>query len=131
MMSAMHIPSMDANEPSVGFVACPNCSATLPPDARFCLQCGKPLQATGAARPPVVPGVQASWFPKRVNLAVFISLLIGVGCILAALVTGVVFAQQNLVDWQAVQLWRVQWLLGAIAFFLLALLLNNLRYRPD
>jgi hypothetical protein len=49
-----------------------------------------------------------------------VSLLIGFGCLVAALVTGVIFSGDNIWDWQAVQAFRIEWLLAGIAFFLVA-----------
>jgi hypothetical protein len=43
----------------------------------------------------------------------------------ATALTGVVYTARNLVDWEAVQIWRVQWLLAAIAAFLVVILLRK------
>jgi hypothetical protein len=51
--------------------------------------------------------------------------MIGLGCILGAIAVGFVFTVQNLVDWQAVQIWRIQWLLAAAAAFIAGILLKK------
>lgn len=67
--------------------------------------------------------------PRVVNAGLMAALFLGIGCIIAALVSGMVFSPQSPADWQIVQAWRIEWLLGAIAFFLLGLLLHALRSR--
>ena len=50
--------------------------------------------------------------------------LVGVGCLLAALGIGLV-SVQDVSDFQAVQLWRIQWLMAACAAFLVGILFKN------
>lgn len=53
------------------------------------------------------------------------ALVLGCACIVAAVVTGFVFNATTLVDWQAVQLWRIEWLLAAIAILLAGILVKK------
>jgi hypothetical protein len=46
-------------------------------------------------------------------------------CLLVGLVVGFVSRSATLLDWQAVQLWRIEWILAAIAFFALGILLKK------
>jgi hypothetical protein len=39
--------------------------------------------------------------------------------------TGVVYREDTLVDWQAVQTWRIEWLLGAVVALLAGILLRD------
>jgi hypothetical protein len=55
------------------------------------------------------------------------ALLLGSMFMLAALLTGFFFAAATVLDWQAVQLWRIQWLLAAIASFAAGILLRKAR----
>jgi hypothetical protein len=41
----------------------------------------------------------------------------GIFCMLGALTVGLFFSARTLVDWQAIQLWRLEWLVAAIACF--------------
>jgi hypothetical protein len=43
----------------------------------------------------------------------------------AAVFVGAVYAVQNVADFQAVQFWRMQWLLASIAFFVAGVLLKR------
>ena len=54
-----------------------------------------------------------------------VAFLIGSFCVLAAIAVGVVFAVQTTLDWQALQLWRIEWLLGALVCFVAAILLKR------
>jgi len=53
-----------------------------------------------------------------------IAFLLGLGCVAATVAVGLIYSVQSLADFQAIQLWRVQWLLGAIAAFLAGILLK-------
>jgi len=54
-----------------------------------------------------------------------VAFLIGLGCALAAILTGLIFSASTVLDWQAVQVWRIEWLLGAAACFLAGILLKR------
>jgi hypothetical protein len=54
-----------------------------------------------------------------------VALMLGCGCLIAAVATGLVFTATTLLDWQAVQLWRIEWLLGAVAMFAAGFLLKK------
>jgi len=41
-----------------------------------------------------------------------VAFLIGLGCALAAILTGLIFSASTVLDWQAVQVWRIEWLLA-------------------
>ena len=51
--------------------------------------------------------------------------ILGMVCTVAALAVGVLYREDTLVDWQAVQAWRVEWLLAAIASLLAGVLLKT------
>lgn len=57
--------------------------------------------------------------------ASLIAFLAGVGCLLGALVTGFVYSAENFADFQAIQLWRMEWLIGAVAAFVAAILFKK------
>lgn len=61
----------------------------------------------------------------ELTTAAFIAFLVGVICLVGALAVGVIFGAKTLLDWQAIQLWRIEWLLGAIAAFIAGLLLRK------
>jgi len=53
-----------------------------------------------------------------------IAFMIGIGCVAGALLVGLLTAK-NLVEWQAVQFYRAEWLLAATASFVAGILLKK------
>ena len=54
-----------------------------------------------------------------------IAFLLGVFCVVGALAVSVFFSPRTALDWQAIQLWRIEWLLGAVAAFVAGSLLKK------
>ena len=107
---------------------CEHCGAEYAIGARYCHVCG-------ADRNPEPAGRSFAWFQifdldlfrQRMGLGIasLVFLILGLTCMVATALTGVVYTARNLVDWEAVQIWRVQWLLAAIAAFLVGILLRK------
>jgi hypothetical protein len=103
--------------------------------SRFCHVCGasRPLKNSkpaghGWAQP--LEFLQAlefhrikDWF--ALSTASLISFLIGLGCVLGAITVGIIYSVQNLADFEAIQLWRIEWLLAALAAFVAGILLKR------
>jgi hypothetical protein len=58
-------------------------------------------------------------------MASLIAFFAGLGCLLAAIAVGVIYSVQNLADFQAIQSWRMQWLLAALVSFVAGILLKQ------
>jgi hypothetical protein len=58
------------------------------------------------------------------STASLIAFVIGLGCVAAALLEGLV-SPKTLVDWQAIQFYRAEWLLAATAAFVAGILLKK------
>lgn len=108
---------------------CRQCGGDLIVGSQFCHICG-------ADRAPALGKSAWSRFPSWQDIAAIrdalgqttaslAALVLGFVCLVAALVTGVLFTAATLLDWQAVQLWRIQWLLASIAFFVAGVLLKK------
>jgi hypothetical protein len=107
--------------------ACRRCSAEFLIGARYCHVCGAEREGT----------VRRSSLWKRLvawarleemlefNRFSLIAGLLGGVCLFIAALVGFLFRADTLVDWQAIQLWRIEWTLGAVALFLLAILLKK------
>lgn len=54
-----------------------------------------------------------------------IAFVAGMGCVVGALLVGLFLPGKNLVDWQAIQFYRVEWLLAATAAFVAGILLKK------
>jgi hypothetical protein len=108
--------------------ACGNCGTELIPDARFCHVCG--IDGHSLAAEPLA-AAQAWYDLSSIREALgqttasLIALVLGSVCVIAALFTGLLFTATTWLDWQAVQIWRVEWLLAAVALFVAGVLLKK------
>jgi hypothetical protein len=59
------------------------------------------------------------------NAASLIALMVGMGCLGFAIATGFVYTTSTLLEWQAVQVWRLEWLLAAATALLAGILLRR------
>ncbi|MFZ0417050.1 MAG: hypothetical protein WAM04_03030 [Candidatus Sulfotelmatobacter sp.] len=57
--------------------------------------------------------------------AALIAFIIGLGCVAGALGVSFFYKASNLAEFQAIQLWRIEWLLAATASFVAGILLKN------
>lgn len=121
-----------AAPPSIA-AAC-QCGTEFMLGAGFCHVCGSPRQMQDSSP-------HASWTQISKALSVLhfqsiqswlnlptaslIAFLFGLGCVFGALMTGMLYSAQNFSDFEAIQLWRMQWLLGAVASFVAAILLKR------
>ena len=59
------------------------------------------------------------------STASLIAFIVGVVCVIAAVMTGMIYSANTLVRWQAVQTWRIEWMLAAIVAFVAGILLKK------
>jgi hypothetical protein len=110
---------------------CWRCGMDYSPGARFCHICGGPREANtvGVAVEPAQLTQEENLNEIRQRLGLSIAsvvlLVIGLTCGLAAALTGLVYKQETLVDWQAVQTWRIEWLLAAAVALLAGIMLKK------
>jgi hypothetical protein len=113
---------------------CAGCGSEFMIGASFCHACGAARQAETAA--PERAWLGQLGFLKVLEFhrvkdwlglptASLIAFLAGLGCALAAIAVGLIYSVQNLADFQAIQLWRIEWLLAAVAAFVAAILLKR------
>lgn len=111
--------------------ACDQCRTEFIVGARFCHTCG----AFRSDVAPVGRTQKSTAIARFISLgerlglptAAFIAFLAGLVCVLGALGVGVVFSARTVLDWQAVQMWRIEWLLGAVAAFCAGSVLKRAR----
>ena len=94
----------------------------------YCHACGatRPDRSTG--RTFEIPGAaELSSLAKRLELTTpaVVAFLLGILCVVGALMVSLFFSVRTLLDWQAIQLWRIEWLLAAIASFVAGCLLKK------
>ena len=94
----------------------------------YCHACGAGRPDLGDVRTLEIPGLaELAALGARLGLTTpaLVSFLAGVLCVVGALVVGVFFSARTVLDWQAIQLWRIEWLLAAVAAFVAGLLLKK------
>lgn len=113
--------------------ACDGCGTEFMAGAGFCYVCGTSREA----RPSTAPRAGGSFsflsflefhrLKQGLGLseASLIAFCIGVGCLLAVLAVSMIYGAQNLADFQAIQSYRIQWLLAALAAFVAGILLKK------
>ena len=110
---------------------CDRCGNEFVVGARYCHVCGGTRSALAHAS-----GVGRYFQPvtgfflgvRRIvglSPASLVAFIVGLGCILAAVFTGVLYTAATVLDWQAVQVWRLEWLLGAAVAFMAGILLKR------
>jgi hypothetical protein len=57
--------------------------------------------------------------------AALIAFMVGLGCVAGALGVSVFYKASNLAEFQAIQMWRIEWLLAATASFVAGILLKK------
>jgi len=107
---------------------CDECGTEFIVGSRYCHRCGASRVHASAASAAELPGLaELSALGKRLGLNTpsLVAFLFGMLSLLGALSVGIVFTARTALDWQAIQLWRIEWLLAAIAGFGAGLLLKK------
>jgi uncharacterized membrane protein YvbJ len=108
---------------------CSNCGSEYAVGARFCHVCGNErepdMRISRHARISEILNFDQICERTGLNAVALVVSIIGVICVIGALLVGVIYSANTVLDWQAVQVWRIQWMLGAIVAFLAAILFNR------
>jgi len=114
--------------PAVQAESCARCGTEYVAGSRFCHICGAERERRAAVR-------RFQWtrflnihgMQERLGLSVasLVALVMGIICVLAAIGTGLIYTATTTLDWQAVQIWRIEWLQAAVAAFLAGILLKT------
>jgi hypothetical protein len=94
----------------------------------YCHACGAGrLDHSGLASLQVPGLAEFSALAGRLELAkpALIAFLLGILCVVGALTVSIFFSVRTLLDWQAIQMWRIEWLLAAVASFAAGCLLKK------
>jgi hypothetical protein len=142
MSQAVHNPTQEFWQPPAAHPqsspalesACTDCGSEFMVGGRFCHVCGTSRSTKSAAAIPAwmqpLEFLRALEFQSvrdwlGLSHASLIAFLAGLGCILAAIAVGLIYSAQSLADFQAIQLWRLEWLLAALVAFVAAILLKH------
>jgi len=107
---------------------CDGCSTEFMVGSLFCHLCGtsreaRPLTATHWTLYLELHNIKRTLGLSTASLIAFV---VGMAClVMAGIAVGMIYSIQTFNDFQAVQLYRMQWLLGAIAAFAAGLLLKK------
>src|SRR3954466_3806595 len=103
--------------------SCDRCRTEFLVESRFCHACGA---GRAELHPTALSRLQERLSAKHIiglgeslglGQAAFIAFGAGIACLLCAISVGLIFSARTMLDWQAVQLWRIEWLLAAVAAF--------------
>ncbi len=112
---------------------CARCNTEFVTGSRYCHVCGmdrspeaqnsRKLWLQKAARILEVARIRQS---LGLNTASLVAFGLGLFCILATLMVAVIYSDvKSFSDWQAIQLWRIEWLLAAAVAFIAGILLKK------
>ncbi len=121
-------PPAQAQSVRVQVENCSRCGAEFIVGSRFCHVCGNQREALVD-----YSGGRISRFldfhrikaTLGLSTGALVAFIMGLGCVLAAVLTSFMFTASTVLDWQAVQMWRIEWLLAAAAAFLAGILLKK------
>lgn len=115
--------------------ACDGCGAEFMVGARFCHVCGFARRSQAGAfseyswsrnlRFLRVLDIQNVQHWLGLSLAPLAAFIVGIGCLVVAALLGLVYSVQTFQDFQAIQFWRIQWILGSVAAFVAGILLKR------
>ncbi len=107
---------------------CHSCGTEFIVSSLFCHSCGARRPGVGATRTLEIPGfAELSSLGKRLGLKTpaVIAFVLGAICMVGAISVSLFFSARTVLDWQAIQLWRIEWLLAAVAAFVAGCLLKR------
>ena len=105
-----------------------HCGTEFIVSSLYCHACGAKRPDLMATRTLEIPGLtELVALGERLSLTTpaLVAFLLGAFCVVGALAVSVFFSARTVLDWQAIQLWRIEWLLGAVAAFLAGTLLKK------
>jgi len=108
--------------------ACHQCGTEFIVSSAYCHACGAKRPDLSATRALDIPGrAELASLAERLGLTTpaVVAFLLGIFCVVGALAVGVFFSPRTALDWQAIQLWRIEWLLGSVAAFVAGCLLKK------
>jgi hypothetical protein len=107
---------------------CGRCDTEYVLGARFCYVCGAERDGEKSANSAgAIHWLNIRLIAQLLGLGVgpLIAFFVGIACMVAAVLTGLIYPATTLVEWQAVQTWRLEWLLSAVAALLTGILLKR------
>lgn len=106
---------------------CAICGTPYASGARFCHTCGMNREDALENRNPIKDWLDFDAMRTRLGLSTtsLVFVLAAAVFMLATMMTGLVYNTSTLAEWQAVQTWRIEWLLATVAALLAAMLFKG------
>ena len=110
---------------------CSNCDTELVVGSRFCHNCGITFDSAPARgfrwkvdwkRLTDIRPLQIALNLPRLSL---IAVAVAAVCVFAALTVGLFYSADSALEWQAIQTWRIEWMLAAVVALLAGILLKE------
>jgi len=105
---------------------CSNCGTEFVVGSRFCHVCGgERIAETPSNLWAEILDFENIRHALGFSTGSLVAFIVGIVCALAAVLTGFIYSANTLVDWQAVQTWRIEWLLASAVAFIAGILLKK------
>jgi hypothetical protein len=106
---------------------CSHCGTEFVVRSPYCRMCGWRSESYETLGIASTSKLDFHALRRRMNLstAALICFIAGMGALIAAATVGFIYSANTLVDWQAIQIWRIEWLLAAAVTLLCGILLNR------
>ena len=106
---------------------CEGCGSEFIMGARFCHVCGTTRRDESTTTPRWMEVLDFDNIREVLGLSIgsLVAFIFGMVCVVAAIAVGFIYSANTLVDWQAVQTWRVEWMLAAVVAFVAGILLKK------
>jgi hypothetical protein len=102
---------------------CKRCGTDLKLGAEFCHVCGRWVFGSNLSR--LMKGAREALGQTGIELPVFICMAIAAVFAVISLFVGIRIDPKTIGEWQVIQYWRIEWLLGAIVMLLFGVLLRK------
>jgi hypothetical protein len=106
---------------------CSHCGTEFVVDSPYCRMCGKRNSESLIVATPALRALDFRWLQAKMGLTAgaLVSLFTGLMCMIVAAAVGSLYTATSYTDWQAIQTWRMEWLMAAGVAFLCGILLKR------
>ena len=105
--------------------SCKKCGTDLKLGAEFCHVCGRWVFGSNVSR--LMKGTHAAVSQIGIELPVLICMVTAAIFAVISMFVGIRIDPKTIGEWQVIQYWRIEWLLGAIVMLLFGVLLRKSR----
>lgn len=118
-------PYLAASQRASAGTSCKKCGTDLKLGAEFCHVCGRWVFGSNLSR--LTKGARVALAQTGIELPVLICMATAAVFAVISLFVGIRIQPKTIGEWQVIQYWRIEWLLGAIVMLLFGVLLKKSR----